>query len=206
MTKIPAAVKVSCLRMRCNECITEMHKLNAIVKAGAADFEVSEDHVLFCFSNSVSRNTWQPTTAPPWKKTTSSSARSTWPTATLTCSWWSSTTSLWTAPSTSAWPWGSVTPSRTSSSTRSRGRKSMASKEFLCLPPSYPDSPVTSVSRAWPGWRLTWRTRSGSPSTLSTLSRTTALEWSPSAWTWSTPTSHPCTPWPWTSSGSLRLD
>ena len=121
--------------MRCNECITEMHKLNAIVKAGAADFEVSEDHVLFCFSNSVSRNTWQPTTAPPWKKTTSSSARSTWPTATLTCSWWSSTTSLWTAPSTSAWPWGSVTPSRTSSSTRSRGRKSNASKEFFCLPP-----------------------------------------------------------------------
>ena len=29
--------------MRCNECITEMHKLNAIVKAGAADIEVSEE-------------------------------------------------------------------------------------------------------------------------------------------------------------------
>ena len=121
--------------MRCNECITEMHKLNAIVKAGAAEYEVSEDHVLFCLSNSVSRNTWQPTTAPPWRGTTSSSARSTWPTATRTCSWWSWTTSLWTAPSTSAWPWGSVTPSRTSSSTRSQGRKSQVKSFPVYLPP-----------------------------------------------------------------------
>ena len=36
-------VKVACLRMRCQECITEMHKLDAIVKAGAAEIEVSTE-------------------------------------------------------------------------------------------------------------------------------------------------------------------
>ena len=135
---------VACSRMRCDECITEMHKLNYIIKAGAAEVEVRAlcEWVSVESTFSVTRSISKPTTVPAWRRTMYSSARITWPTTTLPCSRWSSTTSSWTGLSTSAWPWGSANLTRRSSSTRSPGREfqgrpsmTSSSSSFLLTPP-----------------------------------------------------------------------
>ena len=77
---------------------------------------------------------------------------------------------------------------------------------LCCIGPCFsllcPGTPVRSASRAWSGWRRTWRTPSWWQSMCCTWSRTSVSPSGPTARSGRSATSPSFTTWPWRSSSS----